>query len=187
MKNNGVRPIAVSKCLMSVTLPQAIKCLSPLQLGVGIPGGSESIIHVVNLHLSSNIPSSDKPTLLIDYANAFNSIDLSLMFSSIRQHLPSLSAWFESCYGSRTDPLLAAHIQQGDPLGPLGFTLTLQPLIELLSSSVPSLRLILWYLDDSVISGDLNSLHQAMNLIESSGPSRGLHLNRSKCLLFPWI
>ena len=72
----------------------------PLQLGVGVPGGSESIIHAVNLHLSSNIPTSDKPTLLIDFANTFNSIDRSSMFSCIHQHLPSLSAWFESCYGS---------------------------------------------------------------------------------------
>ena len=63
-KNGGVRPIAVgevlrrlvSKCLMSVILPQAIKCLSPVQLGVGVPGGSESIIHAVDLHLSSNNP-----------------------------------------------------------------------------------------------------------------------------------
>lgn len=197
-KSGGVRPIAVgevlrrlvSKCLMSVILPQAIECLSPLQLGVGIPGGSESIIHAVNLHLSSNNPSSDKPTLLVDFTNAFNSIDRSSMFSSIRQRLPSLSAWFESCYGSAPilyyrDRSLAScsGVQQGDPLGPLGFALTLQPLIELLSSSVSSLRLNLWYLDDGVISGDIDSLHQAMNLIESSGPSRGLHLNRSKCLL----
>ena len=109
---------------------------------------------------------------------------------SIHQRLPSLSAWFESCYGSAPilyyrDRSLAScsGVQQGDPLGPLGFALTLQPLIELLSSSVSSLRLNLWYLDDGVISGDIDSLHQAMNLIESSGPSRGLHLNRSKCLL----
>ena len=199
-KNGGVRPIAVGEVLHRLTPSLKMSHVSYPSSGYGIlippstwcciPGGSESIIHVVNLHLSSNIPSSDKPTLLIDFANALNSIDRSLMFSSIRQRLPSLSAWFESCYGSAPifyykDRSLAScsGVQQGDPLSPLGFALTLQPLIELLSSSVPSLRLNLWYLDDSIISGDLNSLHQAMNLIESSGPSRGLHLNRSKCLL----
>ena len=108
LKKNGVRPIAigevlrrlVSKCLIAATLPQAIECLSPLQLGVGIPRASQTIIHAVNIHLSSPSFDAVKPTLLVDFSNAFNSIDRSAMFSEIRQRLPSLSAWFESCYGS---------------------------------------------------------------------------------------
>ena len=197
-KNGGVRPIAigevlrrlVSKCLIAATLPQAIECLSPLQLGVGIPRASQAIIHAVNIHLSSPSSNAVKPTLLVDFSNAFNSIDRSAMFSEIRQRLPSLSAWFESCYGSAPvlqykDRLLSScmGVQQGDPLGPLGFALTLLPVVEQLSTSIPSLKLNLWYLDDGVLSGDIDSLHQAVNFIESVGPSRGLHLNRSKCLL----
>ena len=149
-KNDGVCPIAVgevlrrlvSKCLMAVVLPQAIDLLSLLQLGVGVPCGSESIIHVVNLHLSGNASSSVKPILLIDFSNAFNSIDRSFMFSSIFQRLPS---WFESCYGSapflyyRNRSLASCSgVQQGDPLRPLGFALALQPVIEHLASSVSS-------------------------------------------------
>ena len=74
-------------------------------------------------------------------------------------------------------------VQHGDPLGPLAFALTLLPVAEQLFISMLSLKLNLWYLDDGVLSGDINSLHQAVNFIESAGPSRGLHLNRSKCLL----
>ena len=116
-KNGGVRPIAigevlcrlVSKCLNAATLPQAIECLSPFQLGVGIPRGSQAIIHAVNIHLSSPSSDSVKPTLLVDFSNAFNSIDRSAMFSEIRQRLPSLSAWFESCCGSA--PVLQYKVQ----------------------------------------------------------------------------
>lgn len=84
LKKNGVRPIAigevlrrlVSKCLIAATLPQAIECLSLLQLGVGIPRASQTIIHAVNIHLSSPSSEAVKPTLLVDFSNTFNSIDV---------------------------------------------------------------------------------------------------------------
>ena len=44
--------------------------------------------------------------------------------AEFRQHLPGLSAWMESCYSSQ--PIL-----HGDPLGPLGFALTLHNLASL--------------------------------------------------------
>ena len=110
LKKGGICPIAicesvrrlVSKCLVTATLPEAADCLSPHQLCVGVPGGAETIIHAVNLHLTSpTMPVEDKPTLLLDFfSNAFRSIDCTSMFSEICQSIPSFSAWFECCYGS---------------------------------------------------------------------------------------
>ena len=77
------------------------------------------------------------------------------MFAEIRHHIPSLSAWMESYYACQPFLLLGTDsirscvgVQQGDPLGPLGFTLTLHPLIEKIRAEVPGLFLNAWYLDD---------------------------------------
>ena len=59
------------------------------------------------------------------------------MFQKVRSRIPSMAAWVESCYGSQ--PLLylgddkifsRCGVQQGDPLGPLCFALTLHPVVE---------------------------------------------------------
>ena len=75
-------------------------------------------------------------------------------------------------------------MQQGDPLGPLGFALTLQPLLERLQADVSGLRLHVWYLDDSTLMGSPEDLAAALSIVEREGPPLGLHLNRSKSLLY---
>ena len=101
---------------------------------------------------------------------------------------PSLAAWMECCYGSQPllhlgdDTILSCcGVQQG---GPLGFSLTLQPIVERIKDEVPNLLLNAWYLDDGTLCGSLSDVAAALKIIEDEGPSRGLHLNRSKSLLF---
>ena len=64
------------------------------------------------------------------------------------------------CYG--TQPLLHLGdwtirsrngVQQGDPLGPLGFALALHPIIEKIREEVPDLKINVWYLDDGTLCG----------------------------------
>ncbi len=110
-KSGGHRPIAVgevlrrltSKCLASTSLRSAISSLTPLQLGVGVKGVCEAIIHTTS-HL---LFSSDDPDqcwcLFLDFSNAFNCISRKSMFAEIRQRIPHLAAWMESCY-SRQPP-----------------------------------------------------------------------------------
>ena len=75
-------------------------------------------------------------------------------------------------------------VQQGDPLGPLCFALTLQPIVERIKREVPSLLCNAWYLDDGTLCGTPQDLAAAMKIIEEEGPPRGLHLNRHKSLLY---
>ena len=75
-------------------------------------------------------------------------------------------------------------VQQGDPLGPLGFAITLQPIVERIKAEVPGLILNSWYLDDGTLMGSAEDLAKALNIIESDGPAVGLVLNRSKSLLY---
>ena len=199
-KSGGLRPIAVgevlrrlvSKCLVQSFHQLAANHLSPHQLGVGIPNGAEAIVHAVRSVLQcDSLPDSNKYVLQLDFSNAFNTISRNHMFTSVRSHLPSISSWLELCY--RSSPFLhfgdhiilsKCGVQQGDPLGPLGFAMALHPLIEQVKDEVPELVLNAWYLDDGTLCGTLDDLTHALDIIESVGPSYGLSLNRSKCLLY---
>ena len=150
----------------------------------------EAIVHATN-RLMSSLPDNDRWTLLLDFTNAFNSISRQTMFGEFRRHLPGLSAWMESCYSGQPLLLLGKDIihsccgvQQGDPLGPLGFALTLHPIIKRIRAEVPSLALNAWYLDNGTLVGSTQDLSAALHIVESAGPSIGLHLNRGKSLLF---
>ena len=199
-KDGGVRPIAVgevlrrlvSKCLSSVAAPLVSTILPPHQVGVGTPGGAEAIVHSLQL-LRANplISDSDKWVLLVDFRNAFNNIDRALMFEELRSHIPGISPWMEWCYGSQPHLIhgdytihSCAGVQQGDPLGPLGFSMALHPIVQRIVNEVPGLSLNAWYLDDGTLCGSLSNLKLALDIIEEDGPARGLLLNRNKSLLF---
>ena len=102
-----------------------------------------------------------------------------------------MAAWIESCYGSQSllylgdDKILSScGVQQGDPLGPLCFALTLHPVVEQIKRDVPGLLINALYLDDGTLCGSPRNICSALTIIESQGPSRGLLLNKSKSLLF---
>ena len=103
---------------------------------------------------------------------------------------PWFPPWMECCYGSQPLLHIGSHIihsccgvQQGDPLGPLGFALALHPVIERIKREVPGLIVNAWYLDDGILCGSACDLSAALEIIEEVGPARGLFLNRGKSLL----
>ena len=198
-KDGGLRPIAVgevlrrltSKCVAKAVQSEALRVLAPLQVGVGVPAGCEAIVHsMADVLEDSSIPPEGRFTLLVDFSNAFNSVDRGAMFREVRSRIPSMAAWIENCYGSQ--PILhlgeqtilsSCGVQQGDPLGPLGFALALHPIVEKIKEKVPGLLINVWYLDDGTLCGSLDDLAAALTIIEDEGPALGLHLNRSKCLI----
>ncbi|XP_026390360.1 uncharacterized protein LOC113285825 [Papaver somniferum] len=62
----------------------------------------------------------------------------------------------------------ALGVQQGDPLRPLLFSLTLHPLVKTIASNC-KLDLHAWYLDDGTIIGDTLEVSKALNIIETEG------------------
>ena len=67
--------------------------------------------------------------------------------------------------------------QQGDPLGPLLFCITIQPLLHILRS-----EFVVGYIDDITIGGHISTVDEDVT-IKRNGPSLGLHLNITNCEL----
>ncbi|KAL5482191.1 hypothetical protein EMCRGX_G022486 [Ephydatia muelleri] len=64
-------------------------------------------------------------------------------------------------------------VQQGDPLGPLPFSLALHKLVSSIDADDECFGLLLqtWYLDDGVLAGSHPAVLQAVHLLEELGPA----------------
>jgi hypothetical protein len=199
-----VRPVAVgislqrliSKiCLISLpaTVVTSLKDLG--QMGVNVRGGTEAIIHSVRellthrIKLPQEIKNYDPIALMkLDFTNAFNLISRQVILEELQSQIPSFVPWFNALYGkpsvliSRGDRSLlsAVGVKQGDPLGPLLFSLGLSPLLRSIKSRFSSMEFKGFYLDDGTFVGPVDSLLHIISLIQESGPTNGLLLNLSK-------
>ena len=144
-------------------------------------------MHAVrNIQENSLIQDSVKWTLLLDFINAFNSIDREVMLSEVRTRLPGLSAWLQYCFSSPSSLLFGVHqiesccgVQQGDPFGPLVFALTHHPIIQRITKQVPNLLANVWYMDDGrlcMLCGAAEDLQSILAIIEELGSYRELYL-----------
>lgn len=100
-KGGSFRPISIgevlrhltSKCICRAVQAEAISILSPLQVGVGIPVGCEAIAHSLPTILNDNsIAPESRCALLIDFSNAFNSIDRESIFGEARSYISAMSS-----------------------------------------------------------------------------------------------
>lgn len=190
----GVRPIAVgtiwrrlcSQLAVNAVCKDITTYLGSHQFGVGIPFGGEGIMHAANRLLELKGTHCTQTMLLVDFTNAFNLVDRATLICEVRNHCHSISRWVEFCYSTLAILYYNEHIissalgvQQGDPLGPLLFSLALHPLVVKIAAEY-TLYLHAWYLDDGTIVGDTLEVSKALKIIQSEGPTRGLHLNIKK-------
>ena len=170
-KDNDIRPIAVgevwrrltSKCLCKAYKEQASSYFFPLQIGVGQPLGTEAGIETARQWCQRNINNPNSVLVKVDFSNAFNCVSRQAFLEQCRHQFPGLSRWAEWCY-SRPSHLYfgpntissESGVQQGDPLGPLFFSLALQPLLLEMQNarSDQGLELVYSYLDDLVLAGE---------------------------------
>ena len=83
---------------------------------------------------------------------------------------PSTLFWGETSLRS------SEGVQQGDPLGPLLFCLTIHKLTSQLES-----EFCLFYLDDGTLGGDAEQVLLDLLSVEQGAKELGLSLNRGKC------
>ena len=197
-KGGGVRPIVagevfrrhVSKGCCLKLRKEIQNHFEPHQVGVGVPGGCEAAVHATNLILNLFGTQDDFVLLKVDFENAFNLIDREAFLSQIAIHFPSLLPWVSYMYANHShiifgDMVISSQsgVQQGDPLGPLLFSLPLLLIIEEIKKEC-DLLLNVWYLDDGTLVGTAPEIAKALEIIQKKGPKLGLHLNLSKCEIF---
>ncbi|KAL5517624.1 hypothetical protein EMCRGX_G003206 [Ephydatia muelleri] len=173
--------------------PKATDFFAPLQYGVACTAGAEKFIHGVRSCIKEHWIDDNFTVCKVDMSNAFNCVSRQALLEECAVHFPELLPWVGWCYGSQPTlwhPLgqLSSEVgvQQGDPLGPLLFSLVLHKVVSYIAQDRECLPLLFngWYLDDGVLLGHSQAVNRALTLIQEMGPSLGLFVNVSKCELF---
>ena len=187
-KDGSIRPIAigctlrrlVGKCACAFLSEDMSSFLSPLQVGFGTSMGAEAAVHAGRAYLSK----LDEGQLLLklDFCNAFNCIRRDKMLLATLDKAPRL---FPLAFSAYRDPSLlffGSHtikssegVQQGDPLGPLLFCLTIHDLIVNLKSEFK-----VFYLDDGTLGGSVEEVKSNFLYLERTARELNLFLNHSK-------
>ncbi len=196
--DNGVRPIAVGETYRRLTsrlagrdaLKTVQQHFAPLQVGVSKKGGVEHAFFRLQDVLKDHGANSNLVAMFLDFSNAFNLCSRQKMFDQVRQICPQIAPWVEFCY--HDEPLLffddqilfsSLGVQQGDPLGPLLFSLVLHPLIQEIERRF-DLNLNIWYLDDGTVVGKLEDVLAVYDYVKLVSPEYGLFLNDRKTKLW---
>ena len=187
-KGGGIRPIAVgstlrrlvAKAASAIMKTKMSALLAPTQLGFGIKGGVDAAIHAARYYLHHLTPHH--AVVKLDFRNAFNSVRRDKMLNAVLDLAPELFHFVFSVYSSPSnlywgDKIIHSEegVQQGDPLGPLLFRLTIFRIQECLESELPLL-----YLDDITLGGSLDQIKHDLWVIEEESSALGLDLNPEK-------
>lgn len=196
--DGGIRPIAVGELvwrLVSKTLVRhysSPSMLLPWQFGVGTPGGTEPITRALERAIDFDLPTPFRHVTSLDFSNAFNSLARPALAKGLLQHAPALYRAGRWAYNTAT-PLVVSEdgglptvlsssdgVRQGDPLGPLLFSVGARNTLAALAADLGPGHALLAYLDDvyilSVEPGTLNRVDALLN-----GNDAGLKLNMRKC------
>jgi hypothetical protein len=117
-----IRPIAVPETLYRICALCALRALKgkivgllreTQQLGVGVPAACESIATLVRLYLEDP-EADDAYCVMIDFANAFNSICRASVLEAVAVHVPELLPFARASY-SRPGRLVYRYRGKGPP------------------------------------------------------------------------
>ena len=149
--SGGFRPLGIGDALYRLACRAALSqlgpglgsVLSPLQLGIGIPGGCEIGGRIGQLIMASP-QSSNLIITSTDLRNGFNELGRSKQLDGLIRFAPELLRWFHWAYG-RPTPLVmnglvvgqsSTGCRQGDPLSSLCFCVGIHNVLEEASSSI---------------------------------------------------
>jgi hypothetical protein len=177
-KTGGIRPIAVrfvwrrlaSKMVVARVTPNLERMFSPHQLGVGGRGGAEAGAHAARRYWAAK-HEGPKAFLKIDFRNAFNELYRDKILAEVAAPLPMYLHFISAAYSSPShlffqNRLLMSQrgVQQGDPLGPALFALTIHPIVSSITD-----ELNIWYLDDGSVADQPEKVADTLQFIRERG------------------
>ena len=195
-KSNDVRPIAIGEVFRRITAKTI--CMqkredfsaffAPIQNGVAIKGGSELLIHQIQVILESH---PDWLVLKTDVSNAFNCINRSHLLKEVHKAFPDLYNHSFCMYGRSSSLVYSMKsesiiiqseegVHQGDPLGPALFALGIHQILVDVQERNPNV-IVLAYLDDVFILGLPKASLRAFTDLKSSLAQAGLVICDKKC------
>jgi hypothetical protein len=155
---DGVRPIAVGEVLYKLAALHALspladtltELLQPIQFGVGVRGGSEAAVLLLQALLVD--PSTPRAGMACDFRNAFNEVDRAVVLERLFEQPRLRSMWRVAHWAySSPSPLWvydrrgvpvhrlesANGVRQGDLLAAALFALAVQPIYASALAQVP--------------------------------------------------
>ncbi|KAA8490314.1 Retrotransposable element [Porphyridium purpureum] len=189
----GVRPIAVGEIMRRIAGKLALRSLGdaatasllPHQYGVGRRAGADAVLLGARLALFDGAGTT--AALKIDLHNAFNQVSRVWVRNVVQSRFEELWPLVRSTYSDPPalrvgDEIIASAcgVQQGDPLGPLLFSLVLHTVLQ--DIGAPDVQHF-WYLDDGLVVGTPAQLAGFLAAFEMCGSAKGLHINRAKTQL----
>lgn len=190
-----VRPIAVTELLYrlasKVILKRTPTSLLPCQFGVGSPGGVEPLAHLMS------IKGHNHSLVSVDLKNAFNSMRRDWLLQEVRKRAPRLLRTYIWAYKQHTPLYLGkglklssrSGVRQGDPLGPLLFSIGFAPILEEIKRVFDAQGLQysspVWsYLDDTYLivreTHAKRALHLVADVFTKNVTTSGLQLRPEK-------
>ena len=177
-KDRGVRPVASGEVWRRIGEWARIH----RQVGVATKDGATSLVNAVR-RIVSQYELSETVVLKVYWANAFNCISRSAVIRAVAEFFPSLLRYASAAYGhgsvlvfGETTIASVRGVQQGDPLGPLLFSLALASVTNVLSAPFMG-----WYLDDGVLLLRRGEVASTLATLTDEGRKVGLTLNLAKC------
>ena len=198
-KNLGLRPIGVGEILrritgkitVSVVKKEVISSTVSLQVCAGQEAGSEAAIHAMEKIFKEE---STEAVLLVDAANAFNSINRKVFLHNISILCPAISTFVPNCYTTPARLFVIGGTEirsnegttQGDPVAmaiyAIGITPLIMMMIELVTTRCDDIKMIA-FADDFSAVGKLVSLIQWWTTLLEIGPKFGYYPEPKKSWL----
>ena len=191
----GLRPIGVGevlrriagKAVMAVVKEDVQTSAGSLQVCAGQAGGCEAAIHGMRTVFEDEETDA---ILLIDAANAFNSINRDAMLKNIGRICPIAYVYAYNCYSihARLFVLGGAELKskegttQGDPTSMALYALGSLPLIWFLAQTESEVSQVA-YADDLTGGGKVAGLREWFDAIADKGPLYGYHAEPTKSWL----
>ena len=196
----GLRPIGVGeilrrvigKAVISINRDSIIKSVGSLQVCAGHEAGCEAAVHAMREIFNEQ---DTQAILIVDAANAFNSVNRNVFLHNIKVICPEISIFVANCYSTPSRLFIIGGVEissaegttQGDPVAMAVYATAIIPLIlmvlEITDKLPNSITKCEAYADDIAAGGTLENLLEWWKAICELGPLFGYYPEESKSWL----